>query len=354
MYDSRTLADFGNYILNSAINHWSGRRLNRDEIQPFLDNCGNMNDPFEHFDTGLAQRWVFNKVVQLGWKSKLHGEFDENVNYNRAPPPEHKPERIGKKYQWIALYELLARISDNFEFKEESRPDSAGKYEGPWQLSIRNIDPSCVLKVFPNIKPKHVPDFKWDIQNQYNAWCKNNSHSTWLKKTCDLPDPKKVIEFIDEQGIAWVALEGLVKWQEETPPEQEKYNFLRRTFWYMVKSYLVHKKNKDKVFKWSKQQHFMGRWMPESDAFYHVYLGEYPWASAFLHQDTPYYNHDGWTDEPRNKKIPAKILVTDEQYLSSDSSIDCSTNETIRIKLPVKFIVNEMETHSKIYRGEIL
>lgn len=441
MYNAGTLGDFGNYVLNSAVGHWSGRRLNgkeinrknlfndfkdgltkrqkellekatnpffgvdissvlasikyvspdesekvdedeikqqekeqkkemrkaskdfrsslsekkrkffEKEIKPFLDDRGNVNDPFDSFDTGLAQRWVFNKVVQLGWEQKLHGQFDKHVNYNRADRSEHKPERIGKKYQWIALYELLARISDNFEFKEESWSDSAGKYEGPWQLSIRNIDPSCVLKEFPNIKPEHAPDFEWDIQKQYNAWRKNSLHSTWLKKTRDLPDPKKVIEFIDEQGIAWVALEGFVEWQEKTPPEQEKYNLPTRTLWYMVKSYLVRKKNKDKVFKWSKQQNFMGRWMPESHEFYHVYLGEYPWAPAFLYHYIPYYHHDGWTDGARDKKIPAKILVTDDQYLSSGSSIDCSTNEAISVKLPAKFIVDGMNLTQKYIDG---
>ena len=110
----------------------------------------------------------------------------------------------------------------------------------------------------------------------------------------------------------------------------------------MVKSYLVKNRDKDKVFKWAKQQNFMGRWMPESHEFYHVYLGEYPWAPAFLYHYIPYYHHDGWTNGAMDKKIPAKILVTDDQYLSSGSSIDCSTNEAVSVKLPVKFIVDGM------------
>jgi len=430
MHNSGTLGDFGNYVLNSAVSHWSGRRLNGaevnrkvlfndfktgldkrqkellekatnpffgidlssilssikyvspdeekvdeseikqrekeqknemkkafvdfgnslssnkkkffdKEVKPFLDDRGSVNDPVERFDTGLAQRWVFDRVVQFGWKQELHGKFDKAID--RAGRSEHKPERIGKKYQWIALHELLARVSDNFEFKEESWSEKIGNYEGPWQLSIRDIDPSCVLKEFPNEKPEDLQDFSNnEIQSQYNAWNKRISNSTWLKKSRDLPDPKKIIEFVDDQGIAWVALEGFVEWQEKTPPEHEKYNLPTRTLWYMVKSYLVKNKDKDNVFKWAKQQNFMGRWMPESHEFYHVYLGEYPWAPAFLYHYIPYYHHDGWTNGARDKKIPAKILVTDDQYLSSGSSIDCSTNETISVKLPAKFIVDGM------------
>jgi len=413
MYNFGTLGDFGRYVLNSAVNHWSGRQLNSKEInrknlfndfkdslteqqrellekatnkvekvdekevkqqekgqkkamkkayadfrnslseeekkffdreiKPFLDDRGSINDLLERFDTGLAQRWVFNRVAKLGWSPELHGQFDRCVNYYRLDRSEHKPERIGKKYQWIAFHELLARISDNFEFKEESWSNSLGKYEGPWQLSIRDIDPSCTLKEFPNPKPDHIPNFKWEIQSKYNKWYKNSSHSVWLKMTQDLPDPKKIIEFIDEEGIAWVALEGFIEWEEETPPEHEKYNLPLRRLWYMIKSYLVQARAGKKVFDWAKRQDFMGRWMPESHEFYDVYLGEYPWAPAFLYHDIPYYHHDGWTDEYGGKKIPAKILVTDDQYLSSGSSVDCSTNEAISVKLPAKFLVDEMK-----------
>jgi chromosomal replication initiation ATPase DnaA len=438
MYNAGTLGDFGNYVLNSAVGHWSGRRLNgvavnrkelfnnfkdglskkqkellekatnpffgidltnilssikyvssdkekvdeteikrqekkqksemkkvfadfenslsskkkkffNKEIKPFLDDRGSINDPVERFDTGLAQRWTFSRVVALGYDPKLHGKFDSMVNrYDSSGRSEHKAERIGKKYQWIALHELLARISDNFEFKEESWSDKTGKYEGPWQLSTRDIDPSCILKEFPNEKPGDLPVFsKNEVQSQYNAWNKKLSHPAWLKKSQDLPDPKKIIEFIDEQKNIWIAFEGFVEWQEKTPPEQEKYNLPTRTLWYMIKSYLVRTKDKDKVFKWAKQQNFMGRWMPESHEFYHVYLGEYPWAPAFLYHYIPYFHHDGWTDGARDKKIPAKVLVTDDQYLSSGSSIDCSISETISVKLPAKFIVDGMNLVQK-------
>lgn len=317
--------DFGRYIFQSALSHF--RYPNHVTMQK-LSN------------------WATKRVFDLGYNVELHGNFDRTLDrYYNFGRSDHKPERIGKKYQWIALHELLALSSDHFKIKDEVvwLEEKTSPYEGPWQLSIRDIDSSCILKKFPNTKPENVPNFKWEVQNQYNAWHKNNSHSVWLKKSRDLPDPRTIIEFIDEQGIAWVALEEFVEWQEETPPEQEKYNLPTRRLWYMIKSYLVQAADKDKVFKWAKQQRFMGRWMPESHEFYHVCLGEYPWSRAFLYHYVPYYHHDGWTDEGRVKKIPAKILVTDDQYLSSGSSIDCSTDEAIRVKLPAKFIVDEME-----------
>jgi len=309
-----------------------------------LYHRGGVNDPLDRFDTGLAQRWLFSRVVKLGWSSKLHGKFDGSVGYGLTDRSDHKPERIGKKYQWIALHELLARISDNFEFKDESWSSNISKYEGPWQLNIRDIDPSCILKEYPNFKPNGVPNFvKHQSKIVYDAWDKKVTDLAWLKRNKDLPDPKGIIELIDDEGTSWLNLEGFMEWQKETPPEQEKYDLPTRTLWYMVKSYLVKKQNTKKVYEWAKKQDFMGRWMPESHEFYNIFLGEFPWAPSFLYQYVPYYNHNEWTNDARNKKIPAKVLVTDDEYLSSGSSTDCSTNESIRIKLAAKWIIDGMK-----------
>ncbi len=53
------------------------------------------------FDLTKAQRWIFNRVITLGWRPKLHGEFDQLVD--RHGRESRKSERIGKKYQWISL-----------------------------------------------------------------------------------------------------------------------------------------------------------------------------------------------------------------------------------------------------------
>ena len=287
--------------------------------------------------------WVIKRVLELGYDVNLHGTFDRNLNRHLPGRSEPKAERIGKKYQWIALHELLARVSDKFEIKYESWTNRTEKYEGPWQLTIRDIDPSCILKEFPNKKSEDMPDFvKNKIQDKYTVWRKISSDFEWLKKTNDLPDSNKVIEFVDDQGNAWLALQGFFEWREETPPEEDEYSIPTRTLWYMVNSYLVRSRDYGKVFTWAKRQRFMGQWMPRSRAVSDVYLGEYPWAAAFLHHNIPYYGHDGWTNGDENKKIPAQILVADDQYVSRGSSIDCSTNEVLSVRLLAKFIVDEM------------
>lgn len=318
------------------------------EIEPYLDDRGGVNDPLDHFDVGLGQRWIFNRVVQLGWDSKLHGEFDNNVNrYDHSGRSAHKPERIGKKYQWIALFELLAMVADNFEFKENNWSEKASNYEGAWQLWARDIDPSSTLQDKSIDAPEDVPTFR-NLVPRYNAWQSNGSIKTWIRSSRKLPNPTSLIELTDVDRRTWVMFEGFCEWQEETPPEYKKYDLPTRTLYYMLKSYLVKEKDKNKFFSWGKKQRFYGRWMPESHEFIQVFLGEYPSYPAFLDA-----RPNNWIDDARhgNKKLPSSVLVSDEEYLNEGSTHDCSLDESINVKLPAKWIVDKMGLQQKYTDG---
>lgn len=71
--------------------------------------------PFEYIvdDVQLLANVATKRVFELGYNYKLFKEFDENVK--KTPAITNScTERIGKKYQWIATYELLAKLYDNF------------------------------------------------------------------------------------------------------------------------------------------------------------------------------------------------------------------------------------------------
>jgi len=437
MYHSGHLADFGNYILNSAVQDWSGRRIGkrdtnykdlleqfleglnthqrelyekavnlfygydysdiainfvtyseegertrkkqelsdkalrskrlvvfldslptekaeyfRKRISPKLNTRLQIVDPLDTFDTGLAQRWLFNRVLQLGWTPELHGVFDKNINYYGHSRSEHKAERIGKKYQWIAFQQLLAKLSDNFELKKDSRNAQTVNYLGAWQLGVRDIDPTCTLKNSGRYRGElnHFVDSK-RIKKLYEIDKPSVSNSDWLKNVSDLPDPKDIIEVRDNNGEEWLVLEGNYDWEQDTPPEFEKHSMPHRRLWYMARSYLVNEKDKQKVYRWAKKQNFTGRWMPESGEFYSIFLGEYPHACAFLDQYTPYYGRPEWVSSADNPKIPARVLVTDDEYRSSGSDRDCSSEESISVKLPAKLIVDAMKLKQLYHDG---
>jgi hypothetical protein len=318
------------------------RKFFRGEIKPFLDSRGVVIDPLDLFDTKLAQRWVFNRVVQLGYNPKLHGEFDLNVNrYDDSGRSEHKAERIGKKYQWIAYHEFMALVSDHFQFKGNSWSNSdESSYRGPWEPYIRDIDPSFILQDDTHIKHE-VNLSQWKLSDgAYDGWDKRKTDLNWMKEADDLPDPRKIIQIMDDNKKEWLILEGFVDWEQSIPPEHKKYDLSTREVWYMLKSYIVKKKDAKKFYAWLSDKSFMGRWMPESHNFYEVFLGEYPNSMAF---EDIRGDYNVWTKDGKGKgNLPIKVVVTDDVYLN-EFTRDCSYNGSVSIKLPCKWLVNKMK-----------
>lgn len=99
------------------------------------------------FNSPWARRWVCKRAHDLGWTPERFGkaERDLNVSYDRA---EHKIERVGKKYQWLALHDLASRMADNLVFEESHRSrddEERVPYLGAYQVGIRDIDPSLLV-----------------------------------------------------------------------------------------------------------------------------------------------------------------------------------------------------------------
>lgn len=91
------------------------------------------------FDPRWAQRWVTARAYGLGWTKARFGE-------DRTPPDRGRQrarvERVGKKYQWIALYELLAWLSDTHWVKG-TWGEQPKRYSYPTDVAFqRDIDPT--------------------------------------------------------------------------------------------------------------------------------------------------------------------------------------------------------------------
>jgi hypothetical protein len=315
-------------------------KLFEEYVIPYLDDPDPYKDEYR-FDLSIAQRWIFKKVLNLGWTTERFGRFDRKVNrhsgYGRG---SRKPERIGKKYQWIAYYEFLARVSDNFEFRGDSWSRRTEKYEGTWQLR-RDIDPSFLLSKTGREEWEPHTNTWWFLSS-YDAWDIEPDDIKWLKSSKDLPSIEPLLSVMNpEDGSKWLILEAFYNWEQPTPPGEDRFEIPRREIWYMIKSYIVKKSNMEELFDWAKRQDFSGRWMPESDELYNVFFGEFFWAPAFEYHNIPYYYHDGWTLGHDNR-IPKKVLVSTDQYMQERGGYDCSINETINVHLPSKWIADKM------------
>src|SRR5208282_1128324 len=96
------------------------------------------------FQHRWARRWVCKRAHVLGWTAERFNKF-ENTLHSRDRY-NHEVERIGKKYQWIALRELIARMADNLAFFGNCWERQGGPplYQGARQIHLRDIDPSLL------------------------------------------------------------------------------------------------------------------------------------------------------------------------------------------------------------------
>ncbi|MFI7024752.1 hypothetical protein ACIBMZ_18745 [Micromonospora sp. NPDC049900] len=111
------------------------------EQQELLDAVWKYPKVVNHdYPADQARRWVFHRTLSLGWTPARFRAEDRRIGHGRGREG-HKSERWGKKYQWMAYHELLARVADNYQ--SAHRYDDSPSYDGLHRLiGDREIDPS--------------------------------------------------------------------------------------------------------------------------------------------------------------------------------------------------------------------
>lgn len=305
------------------------------------NNFGREEEP--RFDLSKIQRWIIKRVFDLGWTVEKFSEFDSSYHVRSDDREAQKPERIGKKYQWIAYHEIIACISDNFQYYRTltSHPHR-NAYRGTWQLAVRDIDPSCVVRY-----EKHDPSsLGWWTPTTFDNWDNPTDHIAWLKTTDDLPSFETAIDLINPNDHSqWLNLHIFRKWKQPMSADINWRDVINREVWCYIQAYLIHKSDLEEMLDWAKAQNFMGRWMPEGRDFDDIYLGELYWSPAQRYYDDPFEGDVGWQidDSFQRKDRPKPILPLSERYSASTGDFDCSVGEGYAITVPAKPLVEEME-----------
>lgn len=178
--------DFGRYVFQSAVRNFE------------VDN-------YKIFNYSMYYIWN-----DLGYDKKLFDDYDRFV-YGRHNTL--KTERIGKKYQWIAMYNVLARISDFYPMKNRfSMEEKVLAYDGPWEPYVRDFDPTLnTNKLFnPNVPLFYQVNDHIKDAVQENKQLKNESNfdgNAWTKaNTIFFEHQKQDLLLIDHNGSQWVVL----------------------------------------------------------------------------------------------------------------------------------------------------
>ncbi len=321
------------------------------EVEPFLNHNHQIINTVEYFDLRIAERLILSKVIELGWNPELHLSFDKEIGTGRARGTTPH-ERIGKKYQWIAYYEYMALLSDNFIKKERWGAKKENPYQGPWDPNVRDIDPTLLIRKTGSYNDEQPQDFWWVNSKIFNWECTNTS---WVNDSSVLPNMEEIIQIKDDNGEDWLVLEGFPSWSEPKKIGEEKWDQPHKELWCQIRSYLVKDDEFDSFKGWAVEQEFMGSWMPESGDRYELFSREWYWSPAQNYFMTEYYGGSEWraVHDKESGKYVAEVNVT-VQGFSWAEEFDNSKEDTISFLKPSSVIYKGMNLKFSQREGEFI
>jgi hypothetical protein len=228
--------DFGNYTIGRLVDD----RANYD---------------FKHKEYAGVRKQIADRMRRLGYSTDRFGELDKNiVRYLEYRRDEHPVDRYGKKYSWIAFFEMygLRRAEGRFndEYFHEPRPSDS------------DVDPS-----FPNDIKRWSPP-RTDVfavsPTDLHGWIANGQE----------PDYASLLRMSEVDGIAgdWVLLDAAMHEGVEDGREARG----------SVTSVFVPPRFIDQIRKAvDSGRDLRDRGFPESGADYYTYHGEVPWSEMY-------------------------------------------------------------------------
>ncbi len=303
------------------------------DVLPFLDNP---YAPEFEFDRSFLQRWILKRVYDLGWTAAGFGDFDRRIQSLDRGRGGRKPERIGKKYQWIAYHEILARVSDNFRDQPEFYDPVCAWIRGVERA--RDIDPSSLLNGANGGWNRNGADSWWSPKGLVE-WRLSLRDDEWLSDERGLPKPEKLMELEDPaSGRKWLTLHGSHLWKEHIPDAEEPLGPGGREVWVRLDSCLCKSKDVGRVVMPRGSR--AGDSYPWSPLALHgSFLGEFHWSQVYRSRYDMLVA-DALRFEREKRPSPA-LFPTTEGY-AWDSSYDCSVDPAVTLCVPSRWLADQM------------
>lgn len=238
---SRRYGDFGRYV-----------------FQSYIKNFGE--------DVELLSNWAVHLIFEeYGYNPKVFANFDtQNASQYRS---HNDIERIGKKYQWIALYRIMALLMDKYPDK-----DWSNEIFEPI-ISARTIDPSLNLAANKCIRPAiyEVPKY---------IMTKPIDDRKWVKDWKNMPKIEKYVLCKDGKGIEWI---NLFSYNHiiQNPIDVFDFDSMKRDLWVFIQGYMAKIQNKDTICKNIYKVGISGRSFHENRDVYGVFAREYYWSDIY-------------------------------------------------------------------------
>jgi hypothetical protein len=309
------------------------------------------------FDFPVKSEVLSNMAINLifekyGYSEKKHGDYELYLPYNGRQ--SKSSERIGKKYQWMAMHELLARVTDNCKKQYKYDTEDSAPYQGPWDPFVRDIDPTILIKQAGYItkNEKHRQNW-WKKDISFNLNC---SIDKWLSNEDELSELKSIIKIRDDKEKNWLIIQAYPQWSEKRRIGEKRWEKEEKEVLVQIRSYICKKSDLPKILKWAKGQNFSGCWMPINADKYVLFLRERYWSPAYRYcmEEDSYGNLLDIWEEIKDKnieKVIAPVIIPTEEY-TWEKNTDYSINETFEFILPSKYVFDNLEMKYGDEEGE--
>ena len=214
------------------------------------------NYDYEHEGYKKIRSQILWRIEQLGWSSEQFDEIDKRIAQDpewRSSDDQKKTDRYGKKYSWIAYFEMSGLLHN------QGAIDRSYEHE---RTADVDIDPS-----FPERLPKARIidiDLLGDTLMGMEEWIANGEQP-------DMTPYLQMMRVRKEKG-PWILLDGFVIQDDENRGRQS-FCFLR--------SFIVKNATANKFFAHLSKQELGGRWLPEKPKVFYTFAGEIPWCRTY-------------------------------------------------------------------------
>ena len=309
--DTGWYGDFGRYVFQRAISNFEV-----DTKQMF----------------NYAVYYILN---DLGLNEDYFADHDKNcVSYDRNKTS--KTERIGKKYQWITMYNMLARISDHCKMVDRwySPEKKEVRYEGAWEPYVRDFDPTLNSSFMVNTDAPIFDGLKEHAakgiqENQAADTSSEELKNAWLERKCVFfDDLKRSLILTDENGQQWVAL------TKHCDTRQDSMNVEKLLVWSWLYAYFVNPEQLKELSNcFEKGFPIINDDSASHHETYTVFNREYPWSpSCRSFEEYAWTTLEIETDEIEKVQVPDFSIVDVLIHKYCGSSVEdenlCDTEVT--------------------------
>jgi hypothetical protein len=311
--------------LESLLNEEERERLTKEY---FHDEAG--YEEFDKIDVQQCRLWITKRAYELGWNSDL---FNNDSSLSNSSRHDNTIERIGKKYQHIALDEIQARLADNY-WLLHGYPEKPGYYYYSHVDYRRNIEPTI------------LPSTAEAARNETNL-------DHWIMKpSIELPevaekelkqwpfeeDPtESIVEKLsrtDEAGKKWTVLyEFNINQQKYQGSTQGEHNMRYEEFRFLYCIFVRRGKAKELAEFLKVEQSIDVHSFKPRDYTDGPFLGEAHWRSSWAAEKFSEYLHEA----PENCQY--SIPVANYTW---ESHLDKSLPNGLSCYLPEKWFAHEL------------